>query len=178
VSRLFVAIDVPDIVRAKLASLKTSIDGARWVPAEQIHLTLRFIGDAEAELERSIRGALRGVAAASFEIAVKGVGQFPKDRPARVLWVGVEPEAPLVALASAVEEALHATGLTPEDRPFSPHITLARLKDRRLPPVKRFLEENAAIASDPFRVGAIELYASVLSSQGATHSVVETFLLT
>src|SRR5215472_18249157 len=124
-SRLFVAIDVPEAVRASLGATKLPIETARWVPEDQLHLTLRFIGDAEAPLEAAIIAELAKIEATAFEIAIDGVGQFPKNRPARILWAGTKPVEPLHELAKRVDEAVTAAGVAPLDKPFSPHFTLA-----------------------------------------------------
>src|SRR5262249_19820172 len=144
----------------------------------QIHLTLRFIGDADEAMQREIEAALELIEVPAFTLAIRGTGQFPKNRAARVLWAGVDPEAPLVALARKVDEAVVAAGVAPEDRDFSPHVTLARIKDTpSKPAIERFLKEHAALQSPPFAIEEIRLYSSVLSSKGAVHTVEKSFPL-
>jgi RNA 2',3'-cyclic 3'-phosphodiesterase len=176
-ARLFVAIDVPPEVRAQLVGCKRPIAGARWVPEDQIHLTLRFIGDADEAAQRAIEAELAKVRARAFELAIDAVGQFPANRSARVLWAGVKPIEALVSLAKQVEEAVVAAGLEPETRAFSPHVTLARMKEVQKVPVKRFLEEAAALKSAPFAITEVLLYSSLLSPKGATHRVEKRFPL-
>src|SRR5947207_1898925 len=126
--RLFAAIDVPPQIRARLIELRTDIPGARWVPEHQLHMTIRFIGDADTAQQRDIEALLGAIKAEPFELALSGVGQFPKKREARVLMVEVAPLEKLAVLAAEVEDAVVGAGIAPEAREFSPHITLARLK--------------------------------------------------
>jgi 2'-5' RNA ligase len=176
-SRLFLAIDLPPAVQAQLAALKTALEGARWVPREQLHLTLRFIGDTDEASEKELRAMLALIEVPAFDMAIFGVGQFPKNRPPHVLWAGARPVEPVTHLAAAIEEAVTGAGVAPEQRPFAPHITLARFKRAKQSEVARFLEEHAALESERFRIEEFLLYASVLSDRGATHSIVERFPL-
>ena len=103
------------------------IPGARWVPAENYHLTLRFIGETPAYQEEEIDLALAGLKTRGFPLTLSGLGTFSKGGRATALWVGVERSPPLEHLRAKVETALQRIGLEPERRRFSPHITLARL---------------------------------------------------
>jgi 2'-5' RNA ligase len=179
--RLFVAVDVPDRVRAKLASVRASkLAGARWVPESQLHLTLRFIGEVEDARVEAVRAALRAISLPQFVLAIEGVGQFPPRRAASVIWAGVRAEPKLLSLAEAVEAAVVSAGFEAEARAFSPHITLARMKHgvAKRDEVGRFLEaRRTELDSGPFAVDSFVLYSSLLSSNGAVHEVVETFAL-
>ena len=176
-TRLFIAVDAPDDVRDRLAALKRPLEGARWVPREQLHLTLRFIGDADDNRLQEIKDALKDVQIAPFSVALSGVGQFPKSGRAHVIWAGLSPTQEVTALAAAIEDALERAGLEREQRKFSPHLTLARLKEAPQPEVKRFLEEQRGLSSDLFTIDHFHLYASALSPKGATHAVVESYAL-
>ncbi|HEX2912294.1 MAG TPA: RNA 2',3'-cyclic phosphodiesterase [Chloroflexia bacterium] len=175
--RLFVAIDLPESVRAMLSRLCFGVPGARWTPDEQFHLTLRFIGEADPLLYRDIKKALGEVFVDPFELTLKGVGHFPPRGRPNVLWVGIEKNETLVKLRNRVENALVQTGVEPEGRKFSPHITLARLKDTPINRVGDFLTENALFQAGPFPVNEFYLYSSVLTSKGAHHTVEETYSL-
>ncbi|MBZ0296925.1 MAG: RNA 2',3'-cyclic phosphodiesterase [Anaerolineae bacterium] len=169
--RLFVAIDLPGTVKDQLGKLQTPIPTARWVSREQMHLTLFFIG--ETEKNRAVQEALAQVQAAPFEMALEGVGRFPggSRKPPRVLWVGVKAPAALGQLHTAVTAALVDMGFNAESRPFSPHITLARLKtERPLREVDAFLQAQADFRTAPFRVDRFVLFASTLTPQGARYS--------
>ncbi len=170
--RLFVAIPLPDPLRRQLAGLAYGLPGARWVPEGQFHLTLRFIGEVDGALFRDISSALATVRGPAFTMQVKGVGCFGGRKGARVLWAGVRAGDGLRLLQQRVENTLVQTGVEPERRRFSPHITLARF---RTPPPRerlgRFLAGNNLFASDTVEVQAFCLYSSLLSPKGATHRV-------
>lgn len=173
--RLFVAIDAPAEVREQLASLQREQKGVKWVPKEQLHFTLRFIGDFD-DVE-AIKAALAQVSASPFSLAIAGTGQFPPKRAARVIWAGIAPVQEITALAAQIDKQVIAAGIAPEERAYSPHLTLARIKDAPLSFARAFLEAHHGIASEPFRVDRFHLYASELSPKGAKHTVLESFAL-
>lgn len=167
--RLFTAIDISDQARAAVARICAGIPGVRWVDQSQLHLTLRFIGDAEVSLFERIRNGLAGIDAVPFELSLLGVGRFPPKRDPRVLWVGVAPNEALTRLQRLVEQALVRCGVEPEGREFSPHITLARLKDVPFSRVASFLEANRDFSTPLFPVTEFHLYSSSLTPHGAIH---------
>jgi len=175
--RLFIAIELPDEVKRALAGLKTDIPGARWVPTDQIHLTLAFLGEVdEAVLER-LAGELARIQVPEFQLCFSSTGCFPDRRRPRVLWVGLEPEPRLKHLAVGVHEAVLACGIPQEERPFSPHITLARL---RLSPSREcdaFLDQHQKQKLPPFSVREFTLFQSRLTPQGALHTPIRNFPL-
>ena len=135
--RSFIAIALTREAKAALARLQERLqrtpagDVARWVRHEDIHLTLKFLGDIPASQVQPIAEALQGACAEheAFEITLAGLGCFPHDRDPRVVWVGIEEGAgPLVGLQESIEAAMAALGHPPESRPFHPHLTLARVK--------------------------------------------------
>ncbi|MCB9454247.1 MAG: RNA 2',3'-cyclic phosphodiesterase, partial [Anaerolineaceae bacterium] len=170
--RLFVAIDLPDAVKDQLDGLCAGVSGAKWVKREQMHLTLRFIGEVDAHQFKTIQSALGDIRCTPFEIALKGVGQFPpKGRP-RVLWAGITAPRTLQQLVGSVEAALRETGIPPEERPFSPHITLARLKTP--PPqeaVSQYFRRHGGFQTAGIPVTQFVLMSSVLARTGATYTV-------
>lgn len=173
--RLFVAIDLPEEMRSSLAGLGHDLAGARRVPAGQLHLTLRFIGDADAATLEQIKLALGEVNLSPFTLEVGGVGHFPRTRFARVLWVGVSPSLPLLQLQEGVELALQAAGIPSEGRPFSPHITIARLKEPLLSQLQQFEEKQRDYMAGTFTVDHFHLYASTLSPGGALHTLLKSY---
>lgn len=175
--RLFVAIDLPEEVKSHLARLARGLAGGRRVPVEQLHLTLRFIGDTETPALEKLKSALKEVAAESFSLEVGGIGHFPPSRFPRVLWVGVTPSPVLLRLQEEVELAVQSAGIPPDSRPFSPHITIARLKDAPLDRVRRFELEQGSFTAGSFTVESFHLYASRLSAAGAVHTVIESYPL-
>lgn len=168
--RLFVAVDLPPDVRRTVAALREDIPGARWSPEEQLHLTLSFIGDADDALFGAIRERLATISCTSFRLALTGIGSFPPRRHPRVLWAGLSSPPELTELKKAVDHALLAAGFAPEEREFSPHITLARLKAPADAAAGRFLARNAAFSAPEFAVGEFRLYSSKLTPHGAIHT--------
>ncbi|WP_026841364.1 RNA 2',3'-cyclic phosphodiesterase [Citrifermentans bremense] len=173
--RLFVAIDLPEEIKASLSQLCCAVTGARWVATSQIHLTLRFIGDVDPQTVSQIKKALSVVQFASFILRVAGVGHFPPRGFPRVLWVGLEPHPELIALQQRIESALQQAGVLPEARPFSPHITLARLKETPPAAVAAFESLHRELAYPPFTAAEYILYSSVLTPKGAIHRKEEVF---
>ena len=128
--RLFVALDIDDNIRGRIARFLDGVRGfaadARWVTAESLHLTLKFIGEKSEDEAEKIKRALEGITADVFEMNIRGYGFFPGARAPRVFWVGVEVEAGLISLAATVEERLASINIPKEEHTFSPHLTLAR----------------------------------------------------
>lgn len=175
--RLFVAIDLPEEVKKEVAGISGGLPGARWVPGNQLHLTLRFIGEVDAALFQAIKAALAGVKAGPFPLALRGIGHFPPGRHPRVLWVGLEGSGPLLELQQEVELALIGAGIPPEERSFSPHITLARLKETPADKVLALEERQREFATPAFPVGEFHLYSSIVTRGGAVHTREATYLL-
>ncbi|MDD2337986.1 MAG: RNA 2',3'-cyclic phosphodiesterase [Geobacteraceae bacterium] len=167
--RLFVAIDLPEKIKLAIHSLRCPISGAKWVAEEQLHLTLRFIGDADDDLLNRIATRLSCITAAPFSLAMMGVGCFPPKRDPKVLWVGVAKNEALLKVQYAVEKALLTCGLEPEIRSFSPHITIARLKQTSAVLLAPFLQKNNCFSTPFFPVTEFILYSSTLALQGAIH---------
>ena len=167
--RLFVAIDLPEEIKAALCALRCPISGAKWVSEAQLHLTLRFIGDADDDLLHRITTGLSDIMAAPFSLAMMGVGCFPPKRDPKVLWVGIDKNEALFNLQNAVAKALLQSGLEPEIRPFSPHITIARLKETSAALLAPFLQQNNRFVTPFFPVTEFILYSSTLAPQGAIH---------
>lgn len=169
--RLFVAVTLPEAARASLAALQAGVPGARWTPAENLHLTLRFIGELDEPDFADAMAALAEVEAPAFELRLAGVGQFGDRRRAHVLWAGVRPSEPLTLLRGRVEAALARAGLPREERKFAPHVTLARLRDAPPERVGAFLAGHGLFQGPAFPVTSFELYSSRLAHTHAQHVV-------
>jgi 2'-5' RNA ligase len=171
--RLFIAIDLPEPVKDQLQGLRMSLSGASWTRREALHLTLQFLGDGipDSRLD-DIQQALHTVDASAFSLCLSGVGQFPGGRkPARILWAGVDAPPALAELVAQVHRAMNAIGFPPDARPFSPHITLARLRTPAPPAaLKAFFAHNAPFETTPFPVTGITLYASQLTPAGPLYT--------
>jgi len=174
--RLFVAIRPPEAIRDRLVDAMDDSPELRWVGDEQLHLTLRFIGEVERPLADDLALALSRIRSAPFELRVTGVGLF-EQRSGGALWAGVQPKEPVAALASKVERACVGAGLEPERRAFHPHITLARWKRRESAAAQAFLERNRALVTDPFKVDRVILYESHLSRHGPHYEAVAAYPL-
>ena len=174
--RLFVAIRPPESVCDSLIDAMADSPELGWVADDNLHLTLRFIGEVERPLADDIALALSRLRFEPFELRVTGVGIFER-RTGGALWAGVQPRDPIAALAAKVERACTAAGLEPERRAFHPHITLARFKRDGAAAAQAFLERNRALASPPFAVANFILYESRLSRHGAHYEEVAIYPL-
>ena len=164
--RLFVAIRPPEPIRDLLIDAMDDSPDFRWQDEDQLHLTLRFVGEVERPVADDLASSLASVRALPFQIRINGVGRF-EQRSSGALWAGVDPKEPVAALAAKIERVCQSAGLEPERRAFHPHITLARWKGRRSREVRDFIERNGALASAPFDVDRFILFESRLSRHGA-----------
>ena len=174
--RLFVAIRPPEVIRDLLIDAMDDSPDFRWQDDEQLHLTLRFVGEVERPVANDLADALSRIHAEHFQLRIAGVGRF-EQRSSGALWAGVEPKAPIAALAAKVERVCQQVGLEPERRSFHPHITLARWKGRRSREVGEFIERRAGLSSQPFEVERFMLFESRLSRHGAHYEEVAGFAL-
>ena len=174
--RLFAAVRPPPGIRDFLADLMGGIAGARWQDDDQLHLTLRFIGEVDRHTARDVHAALGGIRQAPFELAVSGLGMFEKRGLTHTIWAGVAPQEPAKALHKKVDQAMMRVGVPPDERAFHPHITLARL-NRSAGPVHDFLARSGGVASPPFRVDAFGLFESQLTPEGAVYTELESYPL-
>ena len=163
--RLFVGIDLPPELKLRLSTLCIGVPEARWVDPGNFHVTLRFIGEVDEGLASDIDAALLRLSGPRFRLGLSGVGQFGT----RMLWVGVEKSEPLLQLQGKVENALQRVGLPPETRRFTPHVSLARLRQPLGPKVQAFLAANALFRAEPFDVREFSLVASYLTKSGAIY---------
>ena len=173
--RLFVAIDLPPAHRDRIRSICSGLPGARWTPAEQIHLTLRFIGEVDNSLFRQITDTLAEIRTEPLTLKIKGLGHFPPRRPPRVLWAGLEKNDGLLQLRNRIETTLVRIGLEQEGRKFAPHITIARFKNPSLNRLTDFMVNNNLFELPPFPVKEFHIYSSKLTSTGAIHQLEASF---
>lgn len=173
--RLFIAIRPPEEVRRQLLALMSGLPGLRWQNDNQLHLTLRFIGEVERPMAEDIAAELNRLSFPRFSIALAGVGQFEKDRRG-ALWAGVKPTDQLKTLNAKVERVCQSAGLTAERRTFYPHITLARWKGR-VAGIDSFIESHGGLASEPWQVGTLTLFESRLGRDGAHYEPVAEYAL-
>ena len=174
--RLFVAIRPPEPIRDLLIDAMDDSADFRWQDEEQLHLTLRFIGEVDRHVASDLAYALGRVRAVRFPVRIKGVGSFDQ-RNSGALWARLEPKEPLAALAAKIERSCQQVGLEPERRAFHPHVTLARWKGRRTRELADFLDRRRGLASEPFEVTEFTLFESRLSRHGAHYEEVASYAL-
>lgn len=174
--RLFVAIRLPPPVRARLLDLMGGVAAARWQREDQLHLTLRFIGEVDRHQARDVDAALSGVHHPGFAVAINGMGVFERRGEPVTLWAGVTPHEPLRGLHKKVDQALIRVGVEPDRRAYVPHVTLARLP-RGAGPVRPLIEDAGGLASPSFPVEEFCLYESRLTPDGPLYSVAERYPL-
>ena len=161
--RLFVGLALPQSLKDRLAPLMTGLPGARWVPPENLHLTLRFVGEANERDAAQLDEALFGIERPSFDLQVSGCGIFAQRRGPEAVWIGVASTPPLVDLQAAVERAVVRSGFAPEEKRFRPHITLARLKDTPQPRLQAFVAGHN-LFKDTVTIEEFTLFSSKLGA--------------
>ncbi|MDR6833566.1 MULTISPECIES: RNA 2',3'-cyclic phosphodiesterase [unclassified Sphingopyxis] len=174
--RLFVALRPPPPIRARLRAAMHGISAARWQDDDQLHLTLRFIGEVDHHRAEDIAAALGGLHAAAITARIAGVGLFERKGWPHTIWAGVEPLAALAGLHRKVDQLLARVGVAAETRAFIPHITLARL-NRSAGPVAAFLTQNSNLASPPFDFTHVVLYESEMGHGGSRYHPVARYPL-
>lgn len=173
--RLFVALDLPESITARIESLCSGLPSARWITPEQLHLTLCFIGEVDGAAFHDIREELSGVILEPFFMRLDGLGFFPPRGTPRVVWVGVEKNEQLQLLHQKIYTCLTRAGVKLEKRKFAPHITISRLKNTPATKVARYLEQYGLFCTEPFEVDNFRLYSSVLARQGAIHTIEQEY---
>ncbi|UUL81382.1 RNA 2',3'-cyclic phosphodiesterase [Sphingomonas qomolangmaensis] len=174
--RLFVGLRPPLAVRERLLAAMDGVVGARWQDDDQLHVTLRFIGEVERPVAEDIAVALGSVHAAPLTLSIDGVGRFERRGRSNSLWAGVRPAEPITRLHRKIDQALVRIGLPPEGRAYLPHITLARIGGGA-GPVEGFLAEHAALTSAPFTLDHVLLFESTLGSDGPTYETIARYPL-
>ena len=175
--RCFIAVTLPGPLKRAVGEviikLKESGADIKWVPYENLHFTLKFLGATDEELIDEIKGALNKKLShyAPFYIKIGGVGYFPGGRNPRVIWIGIEEQGSLADVYGDVEEVMLKFGYPREGRPFSPHLTIGRVRSpRRVAEVIKRLEEFRTIAFDGFEVKGVTLMKSELKPGGAEYT--------
>jgi 2'-5' RNA ligase len=175
--RLFIAIDIPEAIRKEVEGMGRTIPNARPVPADQLHLTLKFIGEVDESRILDIDDALKEIILPEFSLSLKGVGTFPPRGTPRILWAGVEPVEGAAALRNSIERTLAAIDIPRDTRKFVPHLTLARLRNCPIQPLQQFLAGNAFLQTPEFPVEDFHLYSSWLTKKGALHTIESSYPL-
>lgn len=173
--KLFVSITVPRKLSARIDAILPSSTYWRKTDPEQFHITLRYIGKVSAAVADRIRKELRAIDFTPFSLTFSDIGVFPENGAPRVIWLGIENSGPLEYLAREIDKAIYPAVQAGRDKPFSPHITLARVRkskqnraemEKRLPTVQNKTE---------FNVESFQLMKSEQSSAGVEHILLENF---
>ena len=176
-ARLFVAVELPDEIKKRLLNVQSLIPGLKWTPVENLHLTLRFIGGVPQDRVALLQESLCRVNGDVFRLHVAGLGLF-RQRGGGILWAGVKIEPALMRLKCLVDEALWLSGtLGVDERLYSPHVTLSRLKQPISPSLKSLVQENAAADFGATDITDFVLFRSLLCPSGAIHEPMERYQL-
>ncbi|GGI69926.1 RNA 2',3'-cyclic phosphodiesterase [Polymorphobacter multimanifer] len=170
--RLFVALELPPLVRDALLAVHGGVAGARWQRDDQLHLTLRFIGEVDRHQAQDVSAALGSVNIQRFALSLGLPGTFDRRGRIDTLWVGVTPQSEVGALAKRVDSGLLRIGLPPETRAFGPHMTVARFS-RIAGPLAGF--PAAPLSATPWDVTGFALWESRLGHDGADYAVIERY---
>lgn len=175
--RLFIAIPLPKEVKQQLLHLQQPIEGIRWQHPEQMHLTLKFLGEVDQQETGELLSALVNIDHPRFMISIEGMGGFPKNKQPTVIWVGIEGNELLTGLHQKIEEACWEIGIAPERRAYIPHITLGRVKNGSRQVINAFVNLHQKFSVEAVPVNEFVLYQSELHPDGARHSRMQTFAL-
>jgi 2'-5' RNA ligase len=174
--RIFTALEIPADVGQELAMLRGGLPGARWIDRENYHLTLRFIGDVDDEIAREVAWILGQVRRPGFELRFDGLISFGGRRPRAVVATLASTPA-LIELQAEHERLLQRVGLEPEGRKYTPHVTLARLRDSSSRQVADYLATRALMPGLPFKVSRFVLFSSRASVGGGPYVVEASYPL-
>lgn len=175
--RLFIGIPMPEMVIDSLSALASGLPGARWVPPENYHLTLRFVGEVDEGTAHDVDEALDYVTGPAFPLTLSGLGCFGRGHRQHTLWAGVASEDALLHLRDKVESALVRAGLPAEERKFSPHVTLASLSGTPEARLAIFMGANGLFQAGPFTVDRYCLYESVPGRTGPSYHILQEYPL-
>lgn len=174
--RLFVGIRPPAAIRDALIDLMEGVEAARWQDADQLHLTLRYIGEVDTHLADELAERLRAAQGERFALTIEGTGVFERKGRVHTLWAGIAPDAGLARLRQRIERICEVCGIEPDHRKYHPHITLARI-NRAAGPLAPFLSRTAALRLGSWMVEDYLLYESHLHSDGSLYEPVMRYPL-
>ncbi len=174
--RLFTGLEIPPDIGQALSSLRGGLPGARWIDPENYHVTLRFIGDIHGVAANEIAATLTRVNRKPFEVALQGLSSFGSKKP-RAVVASVVPSRPLMELQAELERLMQRCGLDPEGRKFTPHVTLARLRDASVHDVADYLSLRGYFPTRSFTASRFVLFSSRASVGGGPYVVEDAYAL-
>jgi RNA 2',3'-cyclic 3'-phosphodiesterase len=182
VLRLFIAVPVPEHIKENLLRLKINIHGAKWTEKDQMHITLKFIGQVEGHIFNEIIRCLSDIEFEKFSVNFNGVGVFhtgnsQRKGSSKILWSGIEKSDSLKMLKNKIDAALLDCGIVRKERKYHPHVTVARLKNVYPDNITGFLSRSNTFKSVDFIVNEFILYSSILSPKGAVHNIEGVYTL-
>lgn len=175
--RLFVGLSIPRVVADGIFLIQAGVPGAHWQTREQLHLTLRFIGEVDGRDASAIDDTLSLISAPSLSLTLHGIGEFGGKNP-HALWAGVRDAQALNHLHRKIENAFQRIGLPADERKFTPHVTLARLRGAPRERVIDYIADHALYTSPAFDVREFILYSSTLTPNGSVYVPERVYPLT
>lgn len=172
--KVFFGLEIPAEIKDRLLQVRAELAGASWQTVEQMHLTLLFLGNMEKERLLAVCEAARDISLATFEVNVASLGYFGQPHAAKHLWAGVQPQAPVISLHSAIKSQMERLAIETERRAYCPHITLARFKPA-LGSVECLLAEHSETLFGSFQVDQFVLFETQQCSGGSVYTVLERF---
>jgi 2'-5' RNA ligase len=175
--RLFVGIPLPGNVRQQLNSFASGLQGAHWISPENMHLTLRFIGEVDEVEAGHINDALAAIHCAGFEVSLSGIEAFGRGHMVHTIWAAVSAGPALNHLQGKVERAIVLSGLQPERRKFTPHVTLAQVRKSPKGKATDWLADHGGFKTPPFGIDEFVLFRSHLGRNGAHYETLAAYPL-
>ncbi|MCB1496987.1 MAG: RNA 2',3'-cyclic phosphodiesterase [Bauldia sp.] len=174
--RLFTGIEIPADISERLALLRGGIPGARWIDKENYHITLRFIGDIDMRTADEVADALGRIDRTAFPVTIDGIGSFGTRKPHSII-ARIQPSRALIELQAEQERLMQRLGLPAEQRKFTPHITLARVRGVNAQEIANYLFQRGGLVSRPFEISEFVLFSSRNSVGGGPYVVEEAYPL-
>jgi 2'-5' RNA ligase len=168
--RLFTGLEIPSDLASELSLLRGGLSGARWIDAENYHITLRFIGDIDDATAHDVYTTLERIKRSSFTVTLEGLSSFGGGKP-RAIVAKARPASALVELQAEQERLMRRIGIAPEPRKFTPHVTLARLRAASAPAVAEYLSARGYFLSRQFEARRFVLFSSRASTGGGPYVV-------
>ncbi|TYP92565.1 2'-5' RNA ligase [Fodinibius salinus] len=175
--RLFIALPISESIKTQLAELKQPMDGVHWQSPDQMHLTLKFLGETKESPAQQLTDYLTNIEHPVLSLTINKLGTFPQSKKPRVLWAGIKKNDSLTTLHEKIEQLCTSLGFDPENRSFIPHITLARMKDVSKEDIAPFINQHEQFHISDILVDQFVLYESRLGSDGAIHHQLQNIKL-